>query len=226
MKTFRTAALGALVWLACLSPAGQAQSPSPPVDYDRLTQRHGLQDTFPDGTPAPTEPSTIQPPLYRPPDLALSNRLILVLFAGLIAVAGVFVVRNVIAYRRAARRYADELSQGPEPEVVVWGIVPEDSWDALLQRLRLRTDFDRALHEMLLAGIGYIQTELSLPIPKARTPREIQQHLPPDFRSAEDFETLVQGAEWAWFGAKPVDRDMFQRGLNALSRILQQRPSL
>ena len=97
----------------------------------------------------------------------------------------------------------------------------EDSWDALLNRLRLSGDLNEALHEMLLAAIGFCQKELSIHIPRANTPREIQDALPTDFAALEAFETLVQGAELAWFGAKPVDRPMFQSGLDALERILR-----
>jgi len=34
---------------------------------------------------------------------------------------------------------------------------------------------------------------------------------------------LVTSAELAWFGAKPVDRPMFHRGLDALEQILRLR---
>ena len=206
-----------------LSPAALAQNGSEPApsDYERLAERHGLQDEFPDGvsTPRPERDGPVRS--FTAPNIGLSNMLILALFIAILAAAAYYVAQNARAYQRSNRKFATD--KAASEEVDVWGTVPEDGWDALLSRLRLSTDFNIALHEMLLAAIGYCQKELSIHIPRANTPREIQIGLPESFAAASDFETLVQGAEWAWFGAKPVDRDMFHRGLEALSRILQTR---
>lgn len=203
---------------------GQGQETLPDSDYARLAQRHGLQDHFPDGTAAP-RPEPVLPDIQiASADLSLNDRLILGLLLAILAVAGVLVIRNSLAYRRARQR----LSPGTEPpgpdEIDLWGMVPDDSWEALLHRFRLRSDYRSALHDMLLAAIGFCQQELALHIPRARTPREIQDALPAGFAATQDFHTLVQGAERAWFGAKPVDRAMFLRSLEALSRVLSQKP--
>ena len=205
------------------SPAALAQSGSEPVpsDYERLAERHGLQGEFPNGVSTPRPERDVRVRSFTAPNVGLSNMLILALFIAILAAAAYYVAQNARAYQRSNRKFA--LEKAASEEVEVWGMVPEDGWDALLSRLRLSTDFNVALHEMLLAAIGYCQKELSIHIPRANTPREIQISLPESFDAASDFETLVLGAEWAWFGAKPVDRDMFHRGLDALSRILQTR---
>ena len=187
-------------------------------EYDRLADRHGLQQAFPDGSTQPITPPSSNIPLPRA-SVDISQTLLIVLGLVIVGVFALFIVRNAIAYRRLNRDF-DEDAKGTAP-VEVWGMVPDDNWDALLGRLRLSGDMNVALHEMLLAAIGFCQQELSIHIPRARTPREIQRGLPADFQGAEAFETLVQGAELAWFGAKPVDRPMFQRGLDALERIIR-----
>jgi len=188
-------------------------------DYGQLADRHGLQQTFPDGSAQPvTMPGGMTIPTA---SIDISQSLLLLLGAVIVGVFGFYIVRNALAYRRLNRGFN---AQGDDGEPVeVWGTVPEDNWDALLGRLRLSADLNVALHEMLLAAIGFCQQELAIHIPRARTPREIQQGLPTDFQGAEAFETLVQGAELAWFGAKPVDRPMFQQGLDALERIIRLR---
>lgn len=206
------AGLGLLLFLL-LSPArATAQS-----DYDQLADRHGLQQTFPDGSAQPS-PSSSGPRLPNA-RFNISQSLLLLLGASILIVFGFYIVRNALDYRRLNRGF-DSQEASTEP-VEVWGTVPEDSWDALLGRLRLSGDMNIALHEMLLAAIGFCQQELAIHIPRARTPREIQRGLPADFQGAEAFETLVQGAELAWFGAKPVDRPMFQNGLDAFERIIR-----
>jgi len=208
-------AFGAFVLLALLSLSGLARGQS---EYSELADRHGLQQTFPDGKAV--EPDEIER-RTRPvtaPRFSLNGTVLLVLAGLVIAVFAVFVLRNAQAFRRENQRF--KAREEKAQEVEVWGTVPDDSWEALVNRLRLSPDMGFALHEMLLAAIGYCQQELSIHIPRANTPREIQQGLPAEFSGAEDFETLVQGAELAWFGEKPVDRPMFQRGLDALERII------
>lgn len=214
--TLRTlyAGLGLLVLVLLLPLPAGAQN-----DYGQLADRHGLQQTFPDGSAKPvTTPGGMSIPTT---SVNISQSLLLLLGAVIVGVFGFYILRNAQAYRRLNRGFDTQGDTG-EP-VEVWGTVPEDNWDALLGRLRLSADLNVALHEMLLAAIGYCQQELAIHIPRARTPREIQQGLPADFQGAEAFETLVQGAELAWFGAKPVDRSMFQQGLDALERIIRLR---
>ena len=206
------AGLGLLLFLLLYPARATAQS-----DYDQLADRHGLQQTFPDGSAQPS-PSSSGPRLPSA-SVNISQSLLLLLGAAILIVFGFYIVRNALDYRRMNRGF-DSQDTGAEP-VEVWGTVPEDSWDALLGRLRLSGDMNIALHEMLLAAIGFCQQELAIHIPRARTPREIQRGLPADFQGAEAFETLVQGAELAWFGAKPVDRPMFQNGLDAFERIIR-----
>ncbi len=226
MKTALAAFVWALFTAALLHPsAGLTQISGRDVvqesvqdDYAELAKRHGLQQTFPGGAAPPPER---QGPRRVVPTGGI-NISSLLLSALAIAVAGVFIyfiVTNARAYRRHSDRF--KARQNAPVPVEVWGTVPEDSWDALLNRLRLSGDLNEALHEMLLAAIGFCQKELSIHIPRANTPREIQDALPTDFAALEAFETLVQGAELAWFGAKPVDRPMFQSGLDALERILR-----
>lgn len=208
------AGFGLLLCLALTPLRAAAQS-----DYDQLAERHGLQQAFPDGSaqPAPNFPGSSLPRT----SVNISQSLLLLLGASIVAVFGFYIFRNALAYRRMNRGFNTQ-EAAAEP-VEIWGTVPEDTWEALLGRLRLSGDMNIALHEMLLAAIGFCQQELAIHIPRARTPREIQRGLPTDFQGAEAFETLVQGAELAWFGAKPVDRPMFQRGLDALEQIIRLR---
>ena len=199
-----------------------AQGALAQADYGDLADRHRLQQTFPDGS---TQPDLDEPRPRRnllAPNIAISQFLLILLAVAIAGTFGFFIIRNALAYRRQNRTF-DGASDGPSAPVEVWGTVPEDSWDALLDRLRLSGDPNTALHEMLLAAIGFCQKELAIHIPRAKTPREIRLSLPADFAGAAAFETLVSGAELAWFGAKPVDRPMFNRGLDALEQIFRLR---
>lgn len=212
--------LASLCWVALVlvaAPKAMAQS-----DYGDLADRHRLQQSFPDAAAQPRPEPREAPSSARLPVLDISQILLLVLALAIAGTFAFFVIRNAIAYHRQNSQFATSAEADAAP-VDVWGTVPDDSWEALLGRLRLSGDFNTAVHEMLLAAIGYCQKELAIHIPRAKTPREIRLSLPPDFAGTEAFETLVTSAELAWFGAKPVDRPMFQRGLDALEQILRLR---
>ncbi|MAV46336.1 MAG: DUF4129 domain-containing protein [Alphaproteobacteria bacterium TMED89] len=191
---------------------------APQSDYAELAERHGLQYTFPDGERVAPPASAPGRPLLPATEIDISTLLLWALAIALVGAFAYFILINVRAYREQQERLKTQAT-ALEP-VEVWGTVPEDGWQALLHRLRGRSDLNGAVHEMLLAAIGFCQQELSIHIPRAKTPREIQRALPNNFAATDAFETLVQGAELAWFGAKPVDRPMFQRGLDAFERII------
>lgn len=218
----RLTAVGvAVLFLLAFGTLGAAQTDNgraKQIEYADIAQRHGLQQAFPGGPSAQPDPPPRSIAIPRS-SVNISNMLLAVLVIGIVLAFVYFIVTNVRAYRRQTDRFRG--AQTASEPVEVWGTVPEDSWDALLNRLRLSGDINAALHEMLLAAIGFCQQELSIHIPRAKTPREIHQALPTSFAAEDAFETLVQGAELAWFGAKPVDRPMFHRGLDALERIIR-----
>ena len=217
-RGLRIAALGTVLFL--MLGIGAVSSGQAAERYEDLAERHRLQDTFPGGEPdpesEPREPSGFEAPIG---SVDISSLLLWGLGGGILLVLAVLIFQNVRAYRIHGSKYRTE-GAADEP-VEVWGTVPDDGWDALIQRLRLSGDFNVALHDMLLAAIGFCQKELAIHIPRAQTPREIISSLPAGFMAADDFETLVHGAELAWFGGKPVTRDQFQQGLAALERIVR-----